>query len=239
MGHAMTAPRHTAALRSTARWVAVAAPLLALAGCGTGTDPTQPREVRPREPVELDGAPAVPRDPATPSRGLPCAEQDGTVRACGAATDNYKASFNEDPSAREHRTWLAIHGLEVDGTMYALSGEHPLTGAEVTLAAEDGRRATVTVTADRGARATLRTGPQEGLWGPLLTLDESPIQPENDVAVDLEVTVDGDVHVLELLYRRDEALATADEDSLEHGGPGGRWIVAGRPTATNLELGWE
>lgn len=211
---------------------------IALASCG-GEDPTSPRGVREREPVELRGAPDVPQSDSTPSKGLPCDAQEGVVRACGAATDNYKASFNEDPTVPERRTWLAIHELEVDGNRYSLAKRHPLVVDEVVLERDDGGRATVRVRSDGPEPVTLRVGPQEGLWGPLLTLGEAPIPAGDDVAVDLVVTVDGDVHVLALRYRRDESLATADDDSLEHRGPGGRWLVSGQQTATNLELGWE
>lgn len=210
-----------------------------LAACASGGDPTAPREVREREPVADPAAPVLPQDEDAPTKGIPCGEQEGSVRACGAATDNYKASFNEDPAAPERRTWLAIHELELDGARYAPSGDHPLTVGELTLHSDGGGQATVTVRAPGGEPVTLRVGPQEGLWGPLLTLPEAPIAPGDDVAVDLVVTVDGDERVLELGYRRDEQLATAPKSSLEHGGPGGRWYVAGRPTATNLELGWE
>jgi hypothetical protein len=213
------------------------------AGCG-GTDPTAPRDVRPIEAQELPGAPQVDQDEAAPSRGLPCDAQDGEqARLCGAATDNYKASFNERPEDGDARTWLAIHELELDGTRYLPEPGQPLTGQTLALRSGDGDQVTVRASIESGPGRTIviRFGPQQGLWGPLLTIEQRPLSPGDVVVVRLLVEDDegSQLATTDVEYRHDPVIADAPADSLEHLGPGGRWFVAGTATGTNVELGWE
>lgn len=180
-----------------------------------------------------------------------------TVQLVDVATDNYKASFNEDPSVPERRTWLSSKQLEVDGATWEPDpSTMPKPGGvelvnEVVLVPVGARTSTggtahVRVRLARTAeQATFRLGPQEGRWGPLLTIPDrdslstSPIQ--------LVLTIEG-IHgtdrvtafdAIELEYRHDPQLAAAPEGDLEHNGPGGRWFVDGEPTETNVEAGWE
>lgn len=209
-------------------------------GCGSTADPTAPRDVREVDGVDRPSEVTAERDLDSPSRGLPCAAQRAEpVRLCGAATDNYKASYNDDDRP-ERRTWLAIHEVEVDGVRWRPVPGTPLAADELELERVDGaegrRTARVEIAVGPGDAVTLRTGPQRGLWGPLLTIDSARALEREAVVVRLAF---GDADAVDVEYRYDEALAAAPEDSLEHRGPGGRWYVAGIATATNLELGWE
>jgi len=227
----------------TRPFVAVVAAVAAIAtGCG-GTDATEPRPVQDVEPVG-DPPSLTPdaRDEEAPTRGLPCELQEGSLRLCGASTDNYKASFNADPNAPESRTWLAVHELELDGTRYEVVGGQKLQPQSVHLrpvSEGDDEIQVVPELVEGPASVSLRVGPQLGLWGPLITLNDAQIAADATIVVKLRV-VDGHAdEVVRLEYVRDDMLANAPPDSLEHGGPGGRWRVSGTPTATNLELGWE
>ncbi len=225
------------------RVLASAVSIATIAGCG-GTDPTEPRAVREQDPVG-----AVPeqvpdeQESASPTRGLACAAQRGEVRLCGASTDNYKASFNADPDAPERRTWLAVNELELDGRRYEVVAGQPLQPEAVRLAPVDGEGGDeIEVSAkliEGPATVALRAGPQLGLWGPLLTLEDDQVPAGETVVVELRVLDGGEDATVRLEYVRDDQLADASEPSREHGGPGGRWSVDGMPTATNLELGWE
>lgn len=213
-----------------------------MAGCGAA-DPTAPRPARTVTPAAA--APEqVPREQerGSPTRGLACTIQRGAMRLCGASTDNYKATFNADPTAPEPRTWLAIHELELHGQRYRAAEGQPLQPEAVRMEAIDGG-AEVEVVADvldGPATVGLRVGPQQGLWGPLLRLDDEQVRDDAPIVVELRVQGDGaEAAAVRVTYVRDEQLADASPDSLEHGGPGGRWLVDGTPTATNLELGWE
>lgn len=213
-----------------------------VAGCGEA-DPTEPRPVRVVDPVGEPPAPTPDaRDEDAPTRGLPCDSQGGSLRLCGASTDNYKASFNADPNAPESRTWLAVHELELNGTRYEVVAGQELQPQSVRLRSVDDGDEEVQVVSELvegPASVSLRVGPQLGLWGPLITLDDDQVVAGSKVIVHLRI-VDGPASaVVRLEYVRDDELANAPSESLEHGGPGGRWHVAGIPTATNLELGWE
>ncbi len=213
----------------------------ALTGCGGGDDPTAPRAVRPVDPpAPVPESVPDAREPEAPTRGLACSVQAAPLRLCGAATDNYKASFNEDPDAPERRTWLAVHELELDGRRYRVVDGQELAQDTVRLREVDGTRIvelSPSVSAG-GGEVRMRIGPQRGLWGPLLTLEDAQVGADEAVTVLLDVVGDPATRV-ELTYARDDALASAEPGSLEYGGPGGRWAVDGTTTATNLELGWE
>jgi hypothetical protein len=160
---------------------------------------------------------------------------------CGAATDNYKASFNDDPDAPELRTWLALHELELDGVRYAPPASDTLLHETLTLQSAESPSDTIEVSvrivSGPGSTLQLRTGPQRELWGPLLQLSSRDALQSTPVLI--ELSTGDDSQPLRLEYRYDESLAQAPESSLEHNGPGGRWYVGGTATATNLELGWE
>lgn len=213
-----------------------------LAGCG-GADPTEPRPVQKAEPVGTVPE-RVPdeQERGAPTRGLACEVQPGPMRLCGASTDNYKASFNADPDEPERRTWLAIHELELDGRRYRVEEGQPLQPEVARLEAVDGDGDGIEVVPELiegPATVALRVGPQQGLWGPLLTLEHDQVTADAKIVLELRVRGSDTAASVRLEYVRDEELAEAPAGSLEHGGPGGRWLVDGIPTATNLELGWE
>lgn len=216
--------------------------VLMLGGC-SGSDPAEPRPAR-----EVEPAGTVPErvpdewERGAPTRGLACSVQRGSMRLCGASTDNYKASFNARPDEPERRTWLAIDELELDGRRYRVAEGQPLQAEAVRLVPVDGRGDAVEVVLELlegPATVALRVGPQLGLWGPLLTLERDQVPEDAEIVVELRVRGGTDDASVRLEYVRDEDLAEVPADSLEHGGPGGRWLVDGTPTATNLELGWE
>jgi hypothetical protein len=231
----MRSTRHPRAIAT-----ALALATVGASGCG-GEDPTSPRDVRR---VDVDAtAPASVSDeaePDAPTRGLACAVQEAPLRLCGAATDNYKASFNEDPDAPERRTWLAVYELEFDGRRFRVVEGQKLVQDTVRLQVVGGDEIIELspIVTDGAGEARMRIGPQRGLWGPLLTLEDAPVDGDSPVTVVLEQVDDPEQRVT-LTYARDDGLAAAPRSSLEHGGPGGRWSVDGSMTATNLELGWE
>jgi hypothetical protein len=216
--------------------------VLTASGCG-GSDPTEPRPVRETKPAGTApaGVPAK-RETDAPTRGLACDVQSSAVKLCGAATDNYKASFNADPSAPERRSWLAIYELEVRGKRYKVAAGQKLVPPSVKLVSLRGAGNEVDVTSkvvSGPASVAMRVGPQVGLWGPLVTLDDNTAPPDSKIVIELTVAGSGKNAVTRVEYVRDPSLIAAPKDSLEYGGPGGRWRVDGFQTATNLELGWE
>lgn len=250
--------RHRATSSHIALLVTVS---LLVVGCGGGEDPTAPREVREAKPQPAPPTVVDEVDEESPSRGLSCTVQvDEPLGLCGAATDNYKASFNEDPDAPELRTWLALHELELDGRRY-----EPIPGDEVTVpevllravrddavaetdagtGAADGPDRLVAAARITDGPADIiswRVGPQRGLWGVLLQLRDSTSLADEPVRVEIQVRERTDGPVLAattVTYEHESAFANASPDSLERNGPAGRWHVAGAATATNLELGWE
>jgi hypothetical protein len=220
------------------------------AGCGNAEDPTAPREVRTIEPVEAPATSepaAQARDEQSPTKGIPCAAQldaGEKLALCGAATDNYKASFNADPDVPERRTWLAAYQLQVGDVRWQPVDGAALASDELAFERVDGEpgslQATVEIIDGPGSSVQLRSGPQRGLWGPLLTIDS--VDTLRDAPVTVRVVArddEGSEQTADVTYRFDEVLAAAPASSLEHNGPGGRWHVAGIATTTNLELGWE
>lgn len=222
--------------------LALVVTILVVGGCG-GADPAEPRPVREKKPAGTapDKVPDV-QEQGAPTKGLACSAQRGAMRLCGASTDNYKASFNAHPDAPERRTWLAIDELELDGRRYRVAEGQPLQPEAVRLEPVDGdgdELEVVPEVLEGPATVALRVGPQLGLWGPLLTLEDDQVSADAKIVVELRVRGGADDASVRLEYVRDDELADAPADSLEHGGPGGRWLVDGTATATNLELGWE
>ncbi len=237
--------------RSTGLAALLALGLLGTA-CGSGEviDPATVPQVE-REVVD---------DPAVPVEEVPTAvTADGAVRLVDVATDNYKASFNEDPSVTELRTWLAIRAIEVEGVRYVLADPPPVgeavfaeamtleQAADAVAGGSLPRQLDVSahVIDGPGASIQLRAGPQDGRWGPLLViagrdeLEQAPVMVELRLSPLDEPGADLSLPTVELAYAFDAGIAAAPASSLEHNGPGGRWQVAGQPTVTNLEEGWE
>lgn len=213
-----------------------------LAGCDG-------RDTRDRPPAS--GAGTVPGAAGEPEPEAPAAP-NAPVRLIGVATDNYKASFNEDPEAPELRTWLSIRELEVAGVRWRLpaqvtAAEQASFGESVALEPVAGGPASANVTVEPGtgpiATLQMRMGPQEGRWGPLLLISSREALTRAPATARLIVTIASGPrrsrHALALTYVRDPELTAAPEDSLEHNGPGGRWQVAGTATVTNVEAGLE
>lgn len=169
------------------------------------------------------------------------------IRLVDAGTDNYKASFNADPEVPERRTWLTIEAVEVDGVRwkptaseFGPKGEARFADDVNLTARSASRRATLRVVSGPAQLLRFRLGPQAGRWGPLLEITSAEDLGARPVEVEMSVAGEGGKpRRLRLTYRRDPSLARAPTDSLEHNGPGGRWVVAGLATRTNVELGWE
>lgn len=160
-------------------------------------------------------------------------------------TDNYKASYNDDPDVQETRTLLATKGIVVDGATWTPHRGSDIIvtgGASVTVTSDDGRSGTLQASVLAGAVASLaiRIDPLDaesgGRWGPLITLADPDALATNPISLQLALVVDdATLGSGTVSYRYDEALATAPESSVEHNGPGGRWWVG----STRLRTDWE
>ncbi|MCB0878047.1 MAG: hypothetical protein KDC46_03605 [Thermoleophilia bacterium] len=160
-------------------------------------------------------------------------------------TDNYKASYNADPSAPERRTWLSMRSVTAAGTTWrpAEPGSIVVTsGGSVAVTGSDGRSATLTFATASGPVGTplVRvdpTGAQSGgRWGPLVTVtDQATLRGTPGV---LEFTLASGGATLatgSVSYRYDSQLANVASDHIEYNGPGGRWWVGATRTRTNWE----
>ena len=205
-----------------------------------------------RQSGVIDGPPPTETDPTVTDddQGESTEFTVDGITLTGVATDNYKAAFNEDPSLPELRTWLAIENVKRNGTTYTHTVDAGDDGFALVesarLESADGERllatATVTDPGQSGATVVTRSGPQEGRWGPLLTLPAQMTEDAELTTVCIRFRRPNEQQPVGEVcaeYQYDEALATAPEDSLEHNGPGGRWYIDGQATLTNLESGWE
>ena len=168
-----------------------------------------------------------------------CVPVKSPVQLCAAWTDNYKASFNDDPDVPEGRTWLAIKHLRRGGKdLSPVAAEQIQERPDLCRAGvQSCVGSTATLNIQRGRElvqlATFRVGPQPDQWGPLLQLYR-PLRAGERVVVALEQ--EGKAGLL-LEYRYDPSIAKAAPGSLEFNGPGGRWYIGGIHTPTNVELG--
>jgi len=178
--------------------------------------------------------------------GLGCSAQPGRLRLCSVRTDNYKDCYNAPDTVRENRSWLNWHTVWARGATYGKLPGSPQFGQRVRVTRLRGstrmpRRAFITVRPRTSgvSLVNLRVGPPSVLWGALLHLADPATlesQPEQ-VAIRLHAT-DGTVLARTVAqYRYDAGIASAAPGTLEANGPGGRWIVNGVATATDVELG--
>lgn len=161
----------------------------------------------------------------------------------GGYSDNYKASFNSDPSIRELRTWMSFDRIRGAGTTWAPATPGSITFAQSqTVLSADGRSAQLTVTSTSAniASVFIRTDPPTTTtavrWGPLVTL-RSPIGPGNAKArIGLSLTSGGSLLATGVLdYWATSFSGTGS--SIEANGPNGRWRVSGYPLFTDWETG--
>lgn len=163
-----------------------------------------------------------------------------TLAITGAVSDNYKASYNADPSAAERRTWLSFDSISAAGTTWAPSRPASITftgATSIAVASADGRSGTLALRLTRGTLSIpqFRSDP-EGRWGPFGasadpgTLEGTPVLVHLTLATGAATLATGDVE-----YRWLAAFANAEPGHLEHNGPGGRWYVGGRGIRTDWE----
>lgn len=167
-----------------------------------------------------------------------------TATASGAYTDNYKASFNADPTVWESRTWLAMRSLSANGVGYtpaslpAAGGSYAAGDTGMSLRASDGGSATLTAaTTSTNAlgQGYFRTD-ANGDFG-LLMQEKSRDALKTAPIHEVLSVVRGGVVVATLSadYTYDAAVFNATAPSLEYNGPGGRWYVNGVATRLNWE----
>ena len=160
-------------------------------------------------------------------------------------TDNYKASYNADPSQPELRTWLAMKHVSVAGTRWqpvVPSAIQVVSGGSVDVVAADGRsgRLVAQVTSGPFGSPLWRMDPASassgGRWGVLATLTDRQTHAMTPAIVQLTLFVGTEEFGAGYVeYRRDATLAAAPSSSIEHNGPGGRWYVGGIATRTQEE----
>lgn len=156
-------------------------------------------------------------------------------------TDNYKASYNDDPTRVELRTWLAMRAITVDAATWRPALPRVISFSSVgsiALVSSDGRVGTLTVELASGPMASLPQvrfdpldAPSAGRWGPFGAIVSRDLLAAAPAVFELSLTAEGRVvGVGTLSYRHDRLLADAPGGDIEHNGPGGRWYVG--PTAT-------
>lgn len=176
---------------------------------------------------------------------VPASAAAEVLRIEDPITDNYKASFNADPSKPELRTWLAWQAVAAAGTRWRpiAPSNFQFTNGSVAVNAEDGRSGTLDVRVLSGpmsspvlVRTDATNAASGGRWGPLGTLTDRDALRSSPAQLGLSLVVDGTVLATgSISYRHDAALAAAPAGHLEYNGPGGRWFVGSTATRTNEE----
>jgi hypothetical protein len=159
----------------------------------------------------------------------------------GGISDNYKASFNTNPSVRELRTWLSFDRIVASGTTWAPAdpGSTSFVSA-LSVASADGRSAQLAVTSTSAnvASVFLRTDPPKGdtglRWGPLVTLRAAMSRATPKVRIGLTLTQNGAPLAAGVLDYWVSSFAGTGS-SIEQNGPGGRWRIAGYPLDTDWQ----
>jgi len=162
-------------------------------------------------------------------------------------TDNYKASYNADPSETELRTWLSIKSIHAAGTTWAPAPpSETLTpaGGTVSVNAADGRTGTLTYRYDSGPVDSMlvRIDPLDaeshGKWGPLMSITSRSALQSAPVLFTLSLVSGGaTIGTGSVSYRHDASVANAPSSNIEYNGPGGRWYVGSTATRLNWESG--
>ena len=182
--------------------------------------------------------------PVLATQLLASASAATTLAASGAYTDNYKASYNADPTQPELRTWLAMTSLTANGVT-SRPASLPATG-QAYVAADSG-------TALRGSDGTLATlsasttstnvvgngffrTDANGDFGLLVQERSREALKTASIHETLTLTVGGNaVATAGADYAYDGAVFNAPATSIEYNGPGGRWAVNGTLTRLNWE----
>jgi hypothetical protein len=165
-----------------------------------------------------------------------------TMSLVDPITDNYKASYNADPSEPERRTWLAMTQLVAGGTTWTPSDRSDVGIGDLAVTAADGRTGSLHAQGVSGTfadylwRVDALDADSGGRWGPRPTMWDPATTRSSPVLFNLTLTVGGSVLARgRVSYRWDSAIAGAPSSSLEYNGPGGRWFVGGSRTRTDQE----
>lgn len=175
----------------------------------------------------------------------PSAHAAETLRIHDPITDNYKASFNADPSKPELRTWLAWRAVAAGGTSWrpTAPASFQFTQGAVAVNADDGRSGTLTVRVVSGSmsspvlvRTDATTAASGGRWGPLGTVGDRDALRAAPAQLALALVVEGrELAAGVISYRYDATLAGVAPGHIEYNGPGGRWWVGSTATRTQEE----
>lgn len=161
-------------------------------------------------------------------------------------TDNYKASYNADPSKPELRTWLAMQRIVVAGTTWqpvVPSAISVVSGGSVDVMAADGRSGRLVAQVASGPfgnpplwRIDPASASSGGRWGILATVSDRQALATTPARVQLTLFVGTEAFGTGLLeYRYDAKFANAAPGNIEYNGPGGRWYVGGVATRSQEE----
>jgi hypothetical protein len=169
----------------------------------------------------------------------PSAGAAETMRIDDPITDNYKASYNDDPSQPELRTWFALRTITAGATTWKPAEPDSISVVAPSVAVEgaDGRSGELTASTSSGPLEApeLRIDPTSadsgGRWGVLVALSDRDALRGARGVVSLTLRVDGATLAVGTVdYRYDASITSADPGDIEDNGPGGRWFVGGVAT---------
>lgn len=168
-----------------------------------------------------------------------------TMSLVDPITDNYKASYNADPSKPELRSWLAMRSVSVAGTTWQPVVPDEITvvsGGSVDVVGADGRSGRLHAQVASGPFGSLlwrvdsANVSSGGRWGILATVTDRQTLASSPAVVRLTLFVGTEEFgVGTIEYRYDAKLANAPQGNIEYNGPGGRWYVGGVATRTQEE----
>ncbi len=178
---------------------------------------------------------------------VPCAALAATptMSLVDPITDNYKASYNADPSQPELRTWLALKQVSVSGTTWqpvVPSAIQVVSGGSIDVIAADGRQGRLVAQVESGPfgsplwRLDPANASSGGRWGILATVTDRQTLATTPALVRLTLFVGTEEFGVGLVeYRYDAKFANAPQGNIEYNGPGGRWYVGGVATRSQEE----
>lgn len=178
---------------------------------------------------------------------VPCAALAAvpTLSLVDPITDNYKASYNADPSQPELRTWLAMKQVSVAGTTWqpvVPSAIQVISGGSVDVVAADGRSGRLVAQVASGPfgsplwRLDPASASSGGRWGILATVTDRPTLATTPARIQLTLFVGTEEFGTGLVeYRYAAKFANAAQGNIEYNGPGGRWYVGGIATRSQEE----
>jgi len=171
--------------------------------------------------------------------------QASPLQLASPVTDNYKASYNADPSAPESRTWLSTGGIVADGLTFqvaTLPADHAFTTAAdgVDLIAPDGTTAHLTASTtspNATGQGTFRVD-ADGRFGILVTVKDRSALSGSPILETLTLSEGAQIAgTTTVVYAYDPTVADVPASSIEFNGPGGRWLVGGAPTPLDWQVG--